>query len=117
MFKLAENRDSNRGLYCGPEGLYLGPAPLIEHCDGTYRVRSEEEIAALLAAAYEPAPDLANQVSGLRRVVVALQEGNLSRAMISALYLRLVELSEDGIARLAQDRSLAESQFQPSSAT
>jgi hypothetical protein len=50
MFKLAESRGSSRSLYCGAEGLYLGPSPLIELHDGIYRVRSQEEIATLTAA-------------------------------------------------------------------
>jgi hypothetical protein len=57
MFKLAESRGSIRGLYCGVEGLSLGPSPLIELLDGTYRVRPPREIAALVAAAFDPPPD------------------------------------------------------------
>ena len=59
MIKLAENLVASRGLYCGHEGLYLGPSPLIERdFKGGYRLRPEQEIAALLAAAYDPAPEL-----------------------------------------------------------
>jgi hypothetical protein len=57
MFKLAERRGSSRGLYCGVEGLSLGPSPLIELLDGTYRVRPPREIAAPVAAAFDPPPD------------------------------------------------------------
>lgn len=41
------------------------------------------------------------------------RRGDLSRAMISALYLRLVEVSEDGIARLAKTEALLRANFNP----
>jgi len=64
MFKLAPNLGLNRGVYCGHEGLYLGPIALIEESDGTYRLRPEEEIAAIFLAAYDPSPELADRIAG-----------------------------------------------------
>ena len=58
MFKLAEKLGSDSGIYCGPEGLYLGPSALIERHGAAYRVRPRDEIAALLTAVYDPSPDL-----------------------------------------------------------
>jgi hypothetical protein len=43
MFKLAESRGSSRGLYCGSDGLFIGPSPLIECRDGIYRVRRRDQ--------------------------------------------------------------------------
>lgn len=52
MFKLAERRGGSAGLYCGGEGLFLGPSPLIALVDAGYRIRDESEVRSLLAAAY-----------------------------------------------------------------
>jgi hypothetical protein len=83
MFKLAESRGSSRGLYCGPEGLYLGSAALVERRDGRFYVRAEDEITTLLVAAYDLAPDNAGCLDNLRKVAWALEEDDLSRAMIA----------------------------------
>jgi hypothetical protein len=113
MFKLAESRVSNQGLYCGSEGLYLGASPLIHHNNGTYRLRPEGEITALLGAVYDPAPDVESLVPRLHTVADALQRGDLAQAMISALLLRLEELSETGLARLAAAEALLKANFDP----
>ena len=67
MFKLAERRGGRDGLYCGWDGVYLGPAALIERREGRYWLRAEDEVAALLAAAYETPPDVARFLAGLYR--------------------------------------------------
>lgn len=56
MFSLTENRNTSRGLYCGSDGLYLGRSPLIEYCNGRYKARTLNEVAALLAAARSASP-------------------------------------------------------------
>jgi hypothetical protein len=114
MIKLAENLVASRGLYCGHEGLYLGPSPLIERdFKGGYRLRPEQEIAALLAAAYDPAPDSASLLAGMRAVAAHLEVGDLSRAMISAVLLGLTELSAAALARLACAEELLKYNFNP----
>jgi hypothetical protein len=113
LFKLAESRRSNRGVYCSSEGLYLGASPLIHHTDGAYRLRPTGEIAALLGAAYEPTPDIDRLLLGLRKIAAALQRGDLPQAMISALLLRLEELSEAELARLADAEALLKVNFNP----
>jgi hypothetical protein len=111
MFKLAESRGTSRGPYCGLEGLYLGSAALIERRDGRFYLRAEDEIATLLVAAYDPAPDGAGRLARMREVVVALAEEDLSRAMIAALQLQLGEISEEGILRLAEVDDLLKHNF------
>ena len=71
MFKLAERRGKRDGLYCGWDGVYLGPAALIERREGRYWLRAEDEVAALLAAAYETPPDVARFLAGLHQVWAA----------------------------------------------
>ncbi len=113
MFKLAESPGASRGVYCGREGLYLGPSALIERDNNGYRLRTEDQIAALLAAAYDPAPDLAGLLPGLRAVAAHLEAGDLGRAMISAVLLGLAELSDVALARLARTEALLKYNFNP----
>ena len=73
MFKLSASLSANRGVYCGPEGLYLGPIALIEKREGAYLLRPKREIAAIFAAAYSPDLELADRIAGLHRTTAALQ--------------------------------------------
>lgn len=93
--------------------MFLGPSPLIEYRDGIYRVRRREEIAALLAAAYDPPPDVEGLLRKLSLIAADLQRGELGQAMISAVLLGLAELSDDGIARLARTEAMVKANFNP----
>lgn len=51
MFQLAERRAASEGVYCGEDGVWLGPAELIERNGaGGYRIRSGDQIETLLRA-------------------------------------------------------------------
>lgn len=112
MFKLAERRGDRDGPYRGPEGLYLGPSPLIARVDGAYRVRAENEIAALVGAAYVEA-ETARLLPALGLIAAALRYGEMARAMIAAVHLKLPEIPEDGIARIARADELLKYNFDP----
>lgn len=113
MFKLAERRGGRDGLYCGRDGVYLGSAALIECRDGHYWLRAEDEVAALLAAAYETPPDVARFLSGLHRVGAALQENDLGRAMIATVQLQVDAISEQNEAQLVGIDKLTKNNFNP----
>jgi hypothetical protein len=113
MFKLAEGRGSLNSLYCGPDGLYLGSAALIELRDATYFLRHEDDIAALLAAAYDPTPAFGILIPRLRAITDHLQRGELAQAMVAAVLLRLDDLSGAAIARVAQVDALLKHNFNP----
>jgi hypothetical protein len=113
VFKLADSLGSRQGVYCGREGLYLGSAALIERRDGRYCVRAEDEVAALLAAAYGPGHGTAELLARLRLIATRLNDANLTAAMISAVHLRLDEIGEDGIARVIRTEALLKANFDP----
>lgn len=106
MFKLADSRGSRQGVYCGPEGLYLGSAALIDRRDGRYSVRREDEVVALLEGAYGPSDDIAELSGRLRRVATHLNDANLAEAMIAAVHLKLGQIDEDAIARVVRTEAL-----------
>lgn len=114
MFKLAECRAAKGGVYCGEDGVWLGPAALIEPSGaGGYQIRSGDQIETLLRAAYAEPPDLEDCVAGLRRVAAYLAEGNLPLAMIAAVRLRLGAIAQDRVERLARADDLLKANFNP----
>lgn len=113
MFKLADCRGGSAGLYCGAEGLFLGPSPLIARVGSAYRMQAKAEIASLVTAAYgsiEKAEKLCLRLTLIRD---ALQQGDHCRAMILAVQAQFGPLTPDGIARLAQAASLSKYNFNP----
>jgi hypothetical protein len=113
MFKLADRQGGTAGPYCGPEGLFLGPSPLIVRVGPAYRSRAEDDVKALLAAAYgsnEPAERLLPRLLLIR---AALQAGNICRAMILAVQARLGPVAPEGIAHLARLEALRKANFNP----
>ncbi len=85
----------------------------MEARSGGYRMRPAAEIEALLAAAYPVSPDATGCVAGLRRAASYLSEGNLPLAMIAAVQLRLGEIPEEWIERLARTDTLLKAGFNP----
>jgi rare lipoprotein A len=112
MFRLAERPGDHDGLYCGPDGLYLDSSPLIMRIGGSYRVRATDDIAVLIDAAYSPGADVACLLPGLCLAAEALQQGEIARAMIAALHLRLGEIPKSRLARLARVNAVLKS-FNP----
>ncbi len=111
MFKLAEKLGSDSGIYCGPEGLYLGPSALIERHGAAYRVRPRDEIAALLTAVYDPSPDLEILFPKLAGIAGDLQRGDIGQAMISAVLLGFNEIFDGDMERLARTEALLKYNF------
>lgn len=110
MFKLAGHPGGDEGLYCGPEGVFLGPGAVIAKDGDSYRIRSEAEVAALLAAAYGPEQETQGLLRRLGLIRDALQRGDLCNAMILSVHAQLGPVSTDGRARLEK---LAKHNFNP----
>ena len=113
MFKLAERQGGNAGLYCGADGLFLGRSPLIARIGATYRIRADDEIARLLAAACNSLDKAEGLRPRLRLIRSALQDGDYCRAMILAVQARLGPMAPESIARLAQTEAISKYSFNP----
>ncbi len=90
------------GLRCAATGVSLAGVPLLRKTLVGLEPRPTEEIGALLEEAYGQPVDPANVSPGLDVIAQALNRGDLGRAMIAAVHLRLPELSWDGAARIAK---------------
>lgn len=117
MYRLAKR---GAGLACDEDGVALGPVTLVERVslDGKrrYRRRPAEEIARALTLAYGPLPpdDLARRVLGLDVAARALEAGDLARASIATVQMKLPALSAYALVKLGNDqRFMKYSEDQP----
>jgi len=95
-------------LNCTSNGAYLAGVPLLQKGIAGLRPRPIHEIAALMNGAYGGYVDSAHLSPGLDVVARALDQGDLGRAMIAAVRLRLPELSGEGALAIARvDAALA----------
>jgi hypothetical protein len=101
FFRLA-NEPGATGLSCNENGVHLGCVPLLRRTDAGFEPRPSYEIEALIAKAYRGAEDGARLSSGLRCIADCLNKGELARAMIAAVFLRLPDLDPDGAEGIAK---------------
>jgi hypothetical protein len=110
MFRLT-NRGGN-GLCCDLRGVALGPIALVEAAEANgrrvYRVRPAEEVARTLVLAYAPftSDDLVRRLSGLDVAARALEAGDIAKAAVATVLLKLPPLSPEAMAKLAHDPTL-----------
>jgi hypothetical protein len=106
-FRLANNADS-LGLDCTIDGAWLAGAPLLRMTTSGLAPRAADEVGALIKGAYGAQVDPSYVLPGLDVIARALNHGDLGRAMIAAVQLKLPELSWEGALRVAQaDNTLA----------
>ncbi|HEY2708498.1 MAG TPA: hypothetical protein VGI95_10630 [Caulobacteraceae bacterium] len=96
-----DRRLGKTGLTCEQAGITLAGVALLRQTDRGLAPRPASEIERLTKAAYGVAQDADALDRGLRVAASALNEGDLSRAMIASLHLKLPTVSPDGAARLA----------------
>ena len=110
MYRLNSRGDA--GLACDEKGVALGPIALVDALSSNgkcvYRPRPAEEIARALALAYGPfaADDLARRLSGLDVAARALEAGDLAKAGIATVLLKLPALTAEAFAKLAREPTL-----------
>ncbi len=107
-YGLASRSSESRGLVCDQQGAMLGPAPLVFPVSGAggrriFQAVSAERLGEILKAAYgrDFRFDLAERTSQLQAIARALTENRMADALIGAVHLRLPELSETAVQRLA----------------
>jgi hypothetical protein len=90
------------GLECTADGVSLAGVPLLRATPAGLAPRPMEDLGVLLKGAYGRPVDPVGVSPGLRVVAAALNEGDLGRAMVAALHLKLPALSREGAGRLAK---------------
>lgn len=95
LWKLSSGGGDGLGLTCTKDGLFLGRTALIERHGQGYAVRAPADLERLLARAYGRRVAVDRVMPGFRLVAAALGERNLCLAQITALRLRLPDLSDD----------------------
>jgi hypothetical protein len=100
-FRLSD-RPGDLGLACNARGLDLASVPLLNHEAGRFKPRPLEQIKKLLGYAYGVSGNAERLGSGLQAVANALNERDITRAMVAALRLRLPPLDWDGAVRILQ---------------
>lgn len=87
------------GLTCAEDGLFLGHSPLLERKGDRLVPRSQAELEQLLARGFGFEVSLDRVMGGLDTVASALNAGELCRARIAAVHLRIPDLP-DAFAQL-----------------
>lgn len=90
------------GVSCTPAGLSLAGVPLLTVTPTGLARRPTSELSELMKRAYDHDVDLETLSSGLDVVAKALNSGDLGRAMIAAMHLKLPELTWANAVRLAR---------------
>jgi hypothetical protein len=90
-FSLADGA-ATAGLECTNQGVSLAGAPLLKTTVRGFEPLATDELATLAKAAYGRDLDVAAK---------ALNDGDLPRAMIASIQLKLPDLDVDGRARVA----------------
>lgn len=88
------------GLKCDNGGVWLAGVPLLQMTGTGFMPRPTPKLKALIEKAYGGGIYSKGLFAGLNVVADALNRGNLGRAMIAAVHLRLPELDWDGADRL-----------------
>lgn len=113
-FTLEDGATAGRGLSCDVSGVALAGVPLLTKGRDGFQPRPARELDLLLRAAYGARLDTGHLARGLAVAADALNVGDLERAMIGALHLRLPPPDEDAAARLAKvDDLIAKYNYNP----
>ena len=98
----AAGHTAGLGLECVADGVALAGVPLLRTTPEGLAPRTADEITILLKAAYGPDVDPSGVRPALAVIAEALNRGDLGRAMVAAVQLKLPALGWDDAARLAR---------------
>jgi hypothetical protein len=99
LWTLSDWREDSLGLSCTTDGLFLGRTPLLERQDGRFVARPQADLERLLSSGFGIDATLDQVMPGLGTVASALNSGDLCRARIAAVHLRIPAMA-DVFARL-----------------
>jgi hypothetical protein len=112
LFKLDQN-PNGRGLRCDGEGLFLGRDALLQRDrDGNFEARPVGELRKVLHRAYGDDANWESHARGVKLVAAALNKGDLARATMTAVLMRLPEPGSP-ISVADVDGMLAKAGFNP----
>src|ERR1700733_4103762 len=94
-----EPPDHPSGVSCDENGPALGPIPLLLKTADGFELPPVDELQRLLHKTFGRPFDSSVLLRGLPTVARALNDGDLARAMMATLLLRLPALSEDEATR------------------
>jgi hypothetical protein len=97
-----ENKAGGLGLSCTAEGVSLAGVPLLRKTTSGLTPRPMAELAALMKSAYGHDIDPTRPYPGLDVIAQALNQGDIGRAMVAAVHLRLPDLNAKGAAQIAR---------------
>jgi hypothetical protein len=112
LFKLDQN-PNGRGLRCDADGLFLGRDALLQRDrEGNFEARPADEIQKILGRAYGDDANWESRVRSVKLVAVALNKGDIARAMMTAVLMRLPEPGSP-VSMAEIDGVLAKAGFDP----
>jgi len=98
FWRLSECTETNLGLACTGDGLFLGCTPLVERREGRFVVRDQRVVERLLSCAYQTEFSANRIMCGLATVAAALNADDSCLARIAAVHLQIPDLPNE-IAR------------------
>ncbi len=111
MFRLDQNPEG-RGLRCDGDGLFLGRDTLLQQDEhGNFEARPIAELQKVLGRVYGDETNWDSRVRSVRLVARALNKGDMARAMMTAVLMRLPD--PGGAVRIADVDLLAKAGFDP----
>jgi hypothetical protein len=115
MFKLDQN-PNGRGLRCDGDGLFLGYNALLQkNDDGKFEARSDSELQKTLGRIYGDEATWGSHIRSVKLVANALNKGDMARAMMSAVLMRLPDPG-DPVRTADTDDALAKAGYDPEEA-
>lgn len=96
IFRLT-NEPGGLGLNCSSAGLSLAGVPLLRRTEKGFAPRAAHEVARLVKAAYGVDVNQAELEPSLSSIATLLNRGDVSLAMIAAVFMKLHELDWEGL--------------------
>ena len=112
LFKLDQNPEG-RGLRCDDEGLFLGHNALLQRDGrGSFKARPVAELQKVFGRVYGDETNWASRIRSVELVAKALNKGEMARAMMTAVLMRLPD-PDDAVRISDVDGVLTKAGFNP----